>query len=55
MPLIRRKSPLQMLIKDPNYTKILNIKKTPTNENITLFKYIDVSFIDEYYFMYVNV
>lgn len=45
MQLIRRKSPLQMLIKDPNYTKRLNINvHPPTNENITLFKYLDVSF-----------
>lgn len=46
MPLIRRKSPLQMLIKDPNYMKYMKIKTHhPTNENITLFKYLDVSFI----------
>lgn len=35
-----------MLIKDPHYIKKLNIQKThPTNENITLFKYLDVSVI----------
>ncbi|XP_050057951.1 lysosomal aspartic protease-like isoform X2 [Aphis gossypii] len=46
MKLIRRKSPLQMLIKDPHYMRKLNIQKIPpTNENITLFKYMD----SEYY------
>lgn len=46
IPLVRRKSPLEMLIKDPQYTKKLNIQKThPTNENITLYKYLD----SEYY------
>ncbi|XP_060834883.1 lysosomal aspartic protease-like [Rhopalosiphum padi] len=46
MPLIRRKSPLQMLVKDPHYMRKLNIQKMhPTNENITLFKYMD----SEYY------
>lgn len=46
IPLVRRKSPLQMLIKDPDYTRKLNIQKnSPTNENITLFKYLD----SEYY------
>ncbi|XP_025208049.1 lysosomal aspartic protease-like [Melanaphis sacchari] len=46
MPLIRRKSPLQMLIKDPHYMKKINIQKVhPMNENITLFKYMD----SEYY------
>ncbi|XP_015371487.1 PREDICTED: aspartic proteinase A2-like [Diuraphis noxia] len=47
IPLVRRKSPLEMLIKDPHYTKKLNIQKThPTNENITLFKYLDMGHLN---------
>jgi len=46
MQLIRRKSPLQIMHNDPHYMKKMNIKKThPTNENITLFKYLDVRFL----------
>lgn len=38
-----------MLIKDPHYMRKLNIQKIPpTNENITLFKYMDVSNITFY-------
>lgn len=33
-----------MILKDPQYAKKLNIQKThPTNENVTIFKYMDVS------------
>lgn len=47
LPLIRKKSLLEEIIKtDQHEVKNINYDKiTPTNETISLFKYLDVSFI----------
>lgn len=55
LPLIRHKSTLEKLIynhRTDEYFKYNTVP--PNNENITIFKYLDVSFTVLYYYIYTH-